>query len=344
MRSLYFVRQGVMEWRDVRTPGLRGSREAIVEILAASSCDIDRLVVTNPSPFSDPFAIGHNAIGRVMDIGEDVKSVAPGDLVAITWHISCGQCDQCANGLPAHCRATPPGASYGLPTKDHWGGLFDEVIRVPFADSMLFRLPSDVNPVELVAASDNLAVGYASIAPHIKSGSECVLILGSGINGLYVAAFARALGLIDVVYVDEDPDNLLLAAGLGCISAPILERAMGPFDIVVDAGCDPKPLRKRVLQVLQPEGVVECVGHMRDVTLDGWAWYGRGATFHCGVCSSGPHIDQVFRFVAAGTVLPSQLWSDLVPFDDDLPRAFVSHRRQLVAVRPDQQSIQTGLQ
>ena len=342
MRSLYFVRQGVMEWRDVRAPDLQGDREALVEIIAASSCDIDRYVSNNPSPFSDPYAIGHNAIGRVMDVGDDVKTVAPGDIVAITWHVSCGQCDRCVEGLPSHCRATPPGASYGMPTKDRWGGLFDELVRVPFADSMLFKLPPDVDPTEFVASSDNLAVGYASIAPHIKSGSERVLILGSGINGLYVAAFARALGLSDVVYVDEDPENLRLAARLGCASSGTLERDMGPFDVVVDASCDPKLLRRRVLQVLQPEGVVECVGHMQDITLDGWAWYGRGATFHCGVCSSSPHVEQVFRYVAAGAVLPSQLWSDLVPFDDDLPRAFVAHRRQLVAVRPDQQSIQTG--
>jgi threonine dehydrogenase-like Zn-dependent dehydrogenase len=189
--------------------------------------------------------------------------------------------------------------------------------------------------VEFVATSDNLTQAYATIAPHIRSGSERALILGWGINGLYATAFAKALGLSAVTYVDENAENRATAAELGATVSMSIERDMGPFDLVVDASADPKLLRRRVLQVLEPEGVVECVAHLGEVVVEGWSWYGRGATFHCGVCSTGPNVPGVFQCISAGAVVPSRISSERVPFDEDLPAAFAAHRRQLVAVRGD---------
>lgn len=335
MRSLWFVKQGLLEWRDVPTPRLGGPLEALVEPIAASTCDIDRYVVGYPSPFTKPFAIGHNGVARVIDIGDQVKTVERGDVVAVAWHISCGECDRCKHGIPAHCRQSTPGSSYGMPTGERWGGLFDDVVRVPYADAMLHPLPERVDPAEFAATSDNLTQAYATVAPHVRSGSERVLVLGWGINGLYATAFAKALGLSAVTYVDENLENRATAAELGATISTSVERDMGPFDLVVDASADPRLLRRRVLQVLEPEGVVECVAHLGDIVVEGWSWYGRGATFHCGVCSTGPHVAGVFQCISAGAVIPSRLWSERVAFDDDLPAAFAAHRRQLVAVRED---------
>ncbi|WP_246088509.1 alcohol dehydrogenase catalytic domain-containing protein [Phreatobacter stygius] len=336
MQSLWFVRQGHLEWRDVAAPRLGGDLEALVQPIAASTCDIDRLIISQPSPFKDPFAIGHNGVGRVLEVGEGVRTVTPGDLVAISWHISCGQCDRCRRGLLAHCRQTAPGTCYGLPGRESWGGLFDDVVRVPFADAMLHRLPGGVDPVAFVATSDNLTLGYATVAPHIKAGRDRILVLGWGINGLYVVAFARALGARSLTYVDDDTANRETATELGATAFPgPPDRGMGPFDLVVDASADPKWLRG-VMRLIEPESMVECVAHLGDVTLPGWQWYGTGATLHCGLCScTGPHVHETFKAVGSGAVVPSKLWSERVAWDQDLPAAMVAHRRQLVAVRSE---------
>ena len=333
MRSLWFVRQGLLEWRDVLQPKLGGDLEALVQPIVASSCDIDRYIVGHPSPFTEPFAIGHNAVARVIDIGDEVKTIKPGDLVTVPWHINCGKCDQCRRGLPAYCRQRPPGTCYGLPTGDRCGGLFDDIVRVPFADAMLRRLPEGVDPVELVAASDNLAGGYSTVAPHVRTGKERLLVLGWGINGLYAVAFGRALGLSSITYVDEDAENRATAVALGAEVATSIERDMGPFDVVVDASVNPKSLYRDVLRVIEHEAVIECVGHLHDVAVDGWRWYTKGATFHCGLCNAGQHVSGVFDAVRRRTVIPSTLWSERVAWDEDLPAAFAAHRRQLVAVR-----------
>jgi alcohol dehydrogenase len=333
MQSLWFVRQGYLEWRDVPAPRLSGDLEALVAPIAASTCDIDRLIVSQPSRFREPFAIGHNGVARVVDVGDRVKTVKPGDVVAVAWHISCGECDRCRRRLLAHCRRSTPGTSYGLPTGERWGGLFDDLVRVPYADAMLHPLPDVVDPVEFVAASDNLTVGYATVAPHIETGRRRILVFGWGINGLYTVAFARALGASEITYIDDNPANREKAIELGAASFPgPPEPSMGPFDLVVDASLDPEWLRG-VMKLLEPEGVVECVGHVTDVTLPGWQWYGKGATLHCGICSTGPDIHETFKAVASGAVIPSRLWSERVAWDQDLPAAFVAHRRQLVAVR-----------
>jgi threonine dehydrogenase-like Zn-dependent dehydrogenase len=200
---------------------------------------------------------------------------------------------------------------------------------------MLHPLPRGMDPAEFAATGDNLTQAYATVAPHVRSGSERVLILGWGINGLYATAFAKALGFGAVTYVDENAENRATATELGANVSMSVERDMGPFDLVVDASADPKMLRRRVLQVLEPEGVIECVAHLGDVVIEGWSWYGRGATFHCGVCSTGPHVAGVFQCIGAGAVVPSRIWSERVAFDEDLPAAFAAHRRQLVAVRED---------
>jgi threonine dehydrogenase-like Zn-dependent dehydrogenase len=333
MRSLWFVRMGQLEWRDVPAPRLAGDLEALVEPIAASTCDIDRLVVSRPSPFSEPYPIGHNAVARVIEVGDRVSSVKPGDVVAVAWHITCGECDRCKRGLLSHCRRRPDRTSYGLPGTENWGGLFDDIVRVPFADQMLHRLPGTIDPVEFVALSDNLTVGYSTVARHIKAGRDRVLVLGWGINGLYSAAFAQALGAREVTYVDDNAANIEAARQLGvAISAGPVERGMGPFDLIVDADNDPSWLRRGLL-ALEPEGVIECVGHIADVTVPGWAWYGLGATLHCGVCPTGPDVGATIELVERGAVIPSNFCSERVAWDEDLPAAFATHRRQLVAVR-----------
>jgi hypothetical protein len=64
-------------------------------------------------------------------------------LVVVPWCISCGTCDHCRGGLTAHCTSVPHMAMYGAPIGGSWGGLFSDLVRVPYADAMLVPLPND---------------------------------------------------------------------------------------------------------------------------------------------------------------------------------------------------------
>jgi threonine dehydrogenase-like Zn-dependent dehydrogenase len=331
MQSLQFIGPGQLRWEDRPAPTLAGDGEALVRPVAASVCDIDRPLLEGWSPWSGPLAFGHEAVAEVLDVGDAVTAVAPGDLVAVTWHISCGVCGPCARGLTAHCAAAPPQAMYGLPVGGDWGGLFDDVVRVPFADAMLTVVPPGVAAADAVSAGDNLSLGREIMATHIAAGRRRILVLGSAAVGITQVAVGSALGVSEVVYVDDDPGRRAVAARLGATAvAGPPDRSMGRFDLVVDASFQPSWLR-RAVRMLVPEGVAECLATLDDLVLPGLAMYASGATVRLGRANTGPHVAPTLELLAAGAVRPSE-WSQVVAWDE-APSAMAEPSLKPVALR-----------
>jgi threonine dehydrogenase-like Zn-dependent dehydrogenase len=314
MQSLQFIEAGSLAFREVPEAQLRGELEALVRPIVASVCDIDRPVLAGTSPWQGPFAFGHEAVGEVVEVGDRVKTVQVGDLVAIAWHINCGVCDRCVRGLTAHCRAVPPQAMYGLPVGGDFGGLFDDLVRVPYADAMLRVVPAGVDPIEAVSAGDNLSLGYQVMSGHIAAGRRRILVLGSAAVGINQVAFATALGAVEVVYVDDNPQHRVLATQLGAIAVPgPPDRGLGTFDLVVDVAFNAAWLRRGV-RMVEPGGVVESLGgHLGDVELPLFAMYSQGVTLRTGVPNNGPYIAPTLAVLRRGVVKPST-WSQPFPW------------------------------
>jgi threonine dehydrogenase-like Zn-dependent dehydrogenase len=333
VRSLTYVEPGRIEWREADDPRLRGPAEALIVPVAASRCAFDRDVARGRSPFGGPFAIGHEGVGRVVDIGDAVTSVKVGDVAVVVSNISCGGCERCRRGLTAHCLETPPGASYGLPGGGQWGGLFDDVVRVPFADAMLTPVPPGIDPLDVAPAGDSLGIAQAIMAEHLKSGAGRVAVFGAGEHGLYQVAFAVGLGAESVLYVDDDAERRDCAAGLGARTTPgPPDRNDGPFDLIVDAAGNEAWLR-RATHMLEPEGSIECLGgYFGDLRLPGFQLYGGGVKIRFGINNSGPHVKPTIDAVTAGVVTPSRLYAQLVEWDD-LPDAYIEQPRKLLAAR-----------
>ncbi|MDX1704545.1 MAG: alcohol dehydrogenase catalytic domain-containing protein, partial [Altererythrobacter ishigakiensis] len=96
MRSLFFEGINHLGWRDIQRPRIQADHEVIVETIAASACMVDTNIMRGLTPFQPPFAIGHNAVGRVIDMGDSVTGLEIGDVVAIPYHRNCGKCTKCA--------------------------------------------------------------------------------------------------------------------------------------------------------------------------------------------------------------------------------------------------------
>ena len=79
------------------------SGELLVRIEAAGVCHSDLSVVTGQRPRPLPMALGHEAAGVVLEVGEDVSDVSPGDHVVLVFVPSCGACEHCRAGRPALC-------------------------------------------------------------------------------------------------------------------------------------------------------------------------------------------------------------------------------------------------
>jgi threonine dehydrogenase-like Zn-dependent dehydrogenase len=137
MRALVFVAPGQVEWSERPEPRLDGDAQAIVRPLVVALCDLDRALLAGATPFQGPFPLGHEAVAEVIEVGDDVTRVRPGDRVVVPFQISCGACQRCQQGLTGSCTAVPTGAMYGLPARGDWGGLLAETVHVPYADAML---------------------------------------------------------------------------------------------------------------------------------------------------------------------------------------------------------------
>jgi hypothetical protein len=205
MRSLMFVAAGQLRFDDVETPTLIEPGDALVRPLAATTCDLDHHVIADKTPFSGlgPFALGHECVGTVIEVGPACTKFAVGDIVGVAWHIACGTCIQCELGHPARCLRHGD-AQYGLPANGSWGGTFSELIRVPYADYNLAPLPAGIDPVHLASIGDNLALGWETIMPTTAgiTDPQIAVFGGTGSIGLYCVDVAVHCANARTVYYE----------------------------------------------------------------------------------------------------------------------------------------------
>ncbi|HEY6779780.1 MAG TPA: alcohol dehydrogenase catalytic domain-containing protein [Thermoleophilaceae bacterium] len=267
MRALVFTGPDQLEWQERVDPALAGDDEAIVRPLAVATCDLDDLIVGGGSPFPAPFALGHEGVAEVVETGDAVTTVAPGDRVVIPFQISCGTCGACRQGRSGNCETVPMAASYGFgfgPEATRWGGFLADLVHVPYADAMLIPIPDGLAAEAAAGLSDNITDGYRTVGgPLAERPGAPVLVVGgaqSGSIGIYAAAQAIALGSERVLYVDADERRRAIAAAYGAETLDsVPEQLDDRFPITVDASADPRGL-ELALTSLDRDGVCTSTG------------------------------------------------------------------------------------
>jgi threonine dehydrogenase-like Zn-dependent dehydrogenase len=329
MKALYYA-SGGLEWREDAAPTLQAASDALVRPVAVTTCDLDQAIIHGSVPGSEqPFAIGHEGVGEVVEVGDEVAALQPGDLVAIPYHISCGQCDRCVEELPLFCRASAADALavYGLPIGPDHGGLFSELVRVPFAEHSLLRLPANVSPKDAVSVGDNLTDAWRAIVPHLRQrpGAD-VLIMSTGPTGLFAADIARACGAGLVRYVDRDDARLQVAAGLGAQASAFEDFSVDEreYPITLNAS-DSRTALRNALLATAPGGHCESMAfHFREVELPLLAMHLKCLHFRTALANVRPHMPAVLELLSTGAITPQIVVSAVLPFDtaaDALPSA-----------------------
>ncbi|MEU0246076.1 alcohol dehydrogenase catalytic domain-containing protein [Streptomyces sp. NPDC006235] len=335
MRELTYVAQRTVAWREAPDPRIQADGEAIVAPVAATPCDVDSAILAGHGFIEPPFALGHECVARVVETGDAVTTVAPGDLVVVPWSVNCGDCDRCRAGLTAHCTAVPYMAMYGAPIGGTWGGLFSDLVRVPYADAMLVPLPAGLDPVAMASASDNWSLAWRLVAPHLRARPGArVLVVARGSIGLYVCDIARALGACEVLYVDPAPEHRELARAFGAATAETLEAVPQGFDIAVEATGRVDQLGL-ALKCLTPEGICESAGnHFRPGELPLLDMYLTGVTLRVARDNVRAHIPDALALAASGKVTPERVVSHVIDWED-LPAALPEKHLKPVFVRSD---------
>lgn len=340
MRELIFIRPGQLEWRQAADPTLQHPEDAIVRPVASTTCDIDCMFLHGRAPelFPGPFAIGHECVAEIVALGDGVSNRYPGQLVVVNWHIACGKCDRCRNGHPNACRNHPPHAAFGLPWRESWGGMFSDLLRVPYANFALTPLPPGVDPVHVASATDNISYGYENTVPHLKNapGAPVLIMGGGGSIGLYSAMFAKAAGSSRVDYLDTDVARLAIAErfGANAIESAPPQRTKGRYPVVVDASASREGLQC-ALRSVEPEGIVASAGGHLEATVplplhEMWV---RGLTLTIAPGPLGTTVAAVLDWVSAGRIRPEFVTSEVANFDD-APRILAEPSLKPVLARP----------
>jgi alcohol dehydrogenase len=318
MRVLTYLGPHRLEWREAADPRVSGAADAVVRPLAATTCDLDRAIIGGRTPLPPPFAIGHECVAEVIEVGDAVRRVAPGQRVVVPWHIACGACHRCRAGLTASCAEVTPRAMYGVPLGGDWGGLFSDLVRVPFADAMLVPVPAGVPSAQVASASDNLVDAWLAVSrPLQKHPNARVLVVGGGGSiGLYAIELALAAGAAAVDYVDRSEERLGLASSLGARPIPRAQPIGEQYEVVVDASAHPAELA-RALRAVAPGGDCHSTGiYFADTPVPLLDMYANDVTLRTGRPSVGPHIAEVLALVAAGKVHPEKVTSQQAAWDD----------------------------
>ena len=334
MRRLEFVRRGELRWAEVPDARVRDASDAVVRPIASTTCDLDRAIIAGATPFAGPFAIGHECVAEVLDVGDDPSPLRPGQQVVVPWHICCGRCARCLRGLTSQCERVPRYAMYGVPLGGDWGGLFDELVRVPWASQALVPLPDGLDPGAVASAGDNLTDAWRAIGPALRGapGARVLVMGGTPSIGLYVAMFAAALGAGGVDYVDRSAQRRGQAQALGATAHDTPPHGE-EYEIVVDASADRASLAAG-LRHAAPGGRCHSVGiFFGDPTplpLD--VMYMHGVTLTTGRPDVLADLPAVLSLVADGTVDPRPIFSGEVAWED-APAALAELPRKPLVLR-----------
>jgi threonine 3-dehydrogenase len=155
-----------------------------------------------------PMTIGHEYVGDIIAVGEEVEDFKPGDRVSGEGHIVCGHCRNCRAGREHLCRNTV-GVGVNRP------GAFAEYLAIPAHNA--YKLPPDL-PDDIAAILDPFG-NAAHTALSFDLVGEDVLITGAGPIGIMAGAIAKKIGARHIVITDINPYRLELARKVGLVHA-----------------------------------------------------------------------------------------------------------------------------
>jgi len=181
MKAVVYNKKGDFQLVERPVPKIQDPKDAIIKVTLTTICSSDIHIKDGVVPRAVPGTIiGHEFVGEVVEIGSEVKKVAPGDRVSVCVETFCGECFYCKQGYVNNCTDVHGGWALGC----RIDGGQSEFVRIPFADNGLTVIPEGVSNEAALFVGDILATGYwAAKISEIKPAST-VVVLGAGPTGL----------------------------------------------------------------------------------------------------------------------------------------------------------------
>lgn len=212
MKALVYHGPGRRAWEDVPEPRILNDTDAIVGVDTVTICGTDLHILGGDVPeVTEGRILGHEAVGTVEAVGSAVTNVRPGDRVLVSCISACGRCRYCREGSFGQCLG---GGGWIL------GHLIDgtqaEYVRVPFADTSTYPVPSGVEDESVLMLADILPTSYevGAVNGRVRPG-DTVAIVGAGPIGLAAILGSKLYSPGRVVAIDVADARLQAAKQFG---------------------------------------------------------------------------------------------------------------------------------
>lgn len=331
MKAVKWFGAGDVRVEEAEKPKIRNDTDALVRPTSACICGTDLHVYRGELLSVPGTVMGHEFVGVVEEVGPSVKRFKPGDRVISSCWIADGTCWYCRHGYYTQCvniNIYGMGPVYG----ESLDGAFAELVRVPYADTVLIPAPENVPDEKLVTVGDSLATGFEAVVNAGMRPGDFVAVIGCGPVGLYSGMFARLLGASTVLAADVVPERLAVAEELGFAAVNAAEKDVADevrnmtdgvgADLVVEAvGRSVEPLLKAV-ETARRKGTVSVVGyHLHEYSIpSGMLWLAEKKL----IFSIGDPIrngETITRYIQHNRIDPSKIITHRIKLEE-VPQGF----------------------
>jgi len=192
---------------DLPEPTIQEPTDAIIRLAAACVCGSDLWPYGGADDVSEPKPMGHEYVGVVEQVGDQVELIKVGDFVVGSFFASDNTCEICRAGYQTNCVHR----DYRVPSQA-------QLMRVPLADGTLVAThgqpDQDLIP-SLLAASDVLGTGWFGAVAAEAGPYKPVVVVGDGAVGLLAILAAKELGAERIIAMSRHADRQALAPEFG---------------------------------------------------------------------------------------------------------------------------------
>ncbi|MEU4896246.1 zinc-dependent alcohol dehydrogenase family protein [Streptomyces sp. NPDC044780] len=242
MRGAVIHAPGDVRVEERENPTIVAPTDAIIRVSATCVCGSDLWDYRGINDVTQPTPMGHEYVGVVTEIGDEVKNIAVGDFVVGSFFASDNTCEICEAGYQSRCAHVEYVGA---------GGAQAEYLRVPLADGTLVAtpgMPDDDLVPSLLAASDVLGTGWFGAVAAEAGPGKTVAVVGDGAVGLLAVLAAKQLGAERIIAMSRHASRQKLA------------REFGATDIVAERGDEGVARIKELTGGYGAHSVIEAVG------------------------------------------------------------------------------------
>jgi threonine dehydrogenase-like Zn-dependent dehydrogenase len=327
---------GEVHVEDRPEPQIIEPTDAILRLASTCICGSDLWPYRGVEPLDGPRPMGHEYAGIIEEVGNEVRTVRPGQFVVGSFFASDNTCEICRSGYQSSCVRREAAAP---------GGAQAEYLRVPLADGTLIATP-DIPPRELIpsflAASDVLGTGwFAAVAAETGPG-KTVAVVGDGAVGLLGVLAARQLGAERIIAMSRHESRQRLALEFGATDI-VTERGdegvarvkdltggLGAHSVIEAVGTQESMMQ--AIGTTRPGGHVGYVGVTHDVQLPGLELFFSHVHLHGGPAPVRRFLPTLMQLIWDRQIDPGKVFDLNLPLDRAADGYRAMHERRAIKV------------